>query len=289
VIQIFVQMAPMVIIFSVLAIIPFAVVEQIWPVERRPTVREYITNVLVSISGLILSYPFGVLAGLWSEHVRDHLPWHAISPSFAAIGRVLTVGPALEIPVMIVVALILHDGWFYFSHRLEHSVPLLWEFHKIHHSDENMNASTYERDNFLQTAFRAFFSVFTLGLIFDLDLKEAGQAAYYSSVVLSVWSMFYHSAIRIELPWLDRVLMTPQLHRIHHSVDPRHHNRNFADVFPVFDIVFGTFLKPSPGEWAKTGLGAEFPPPQSFWSAQFRPLHAAWCLVCRRVGVVNPG
>ena len=94
---------------------------------------------------------------------------------------------------MITVPLTLHDTWFYWAHRLEHRVPLLWEFHKIHHSDENMNASTYERDHFLQTAFRGFFSVFTLGLIFDLDLREAGQAAFYSSVVLSVWSMFYHS------------------------------------------------------------------------------------------------
>lgn len=276
VIQAFVQMAPTVLIFAVLAIIPFAVLEQIWPAGRRPSVREYITNILVSLSGLVLSYPFGVLAGVCGEHVREHLPWHAISLSFADIGKVPTVGPALAIMAMIVVPLILHDGWFYFGHRLEHRVPLLWEFHKIHHSDENMNASTYERDHFLQTAFRAFFSVFTLGLIFDLDLKEAGQAAYYSSLVLSVWSMFYHSAIRIELPWLDRVLMTPQLHRIHHSVNPAHHNRNFADVFPVFDVVFGTFLKPNPGEWAETGLGAEFPPPRSFWSAQFSPLLAVW-------------
>ena len=272
VIQTFVQMAPWVLIFSVLAIIPFAVLEQIWPAERRPRVGEYITNILVSVSGLILSYPFGVLAGLWSAQVRQHLPWHAISFSFADVGTVPTVGPALEIFAMITVPLALHDGWLYWAHRLEHRVPLLWEFHKIHHSDENMNASTYERDHFLQTAFRGFFSVFTLGLIFDLDLKEAGQAAYYSSVFLSVWSMFYHSAIRIELPWLDRVLMTPQLHRIHHSVDPIHHNRNFSDVFPVFDIAFGTFLKPNAGEWATTGLGPEFPPPRSWWRAQLAPL-----------------
>src|SRR5689334_5607293 len=134
-------MAPSIVVFSVLAIIPFAVVEQIWPAGRRPTVSEYFTNVLVGISGLILSYPFGVLAGLWSEHVRDHLPWHAISPSFAVIGGVPAVGPVLQVLAMTVVALVLHDGWFYFSHRLEHRVPLLWEFHKIHHSDENMNAS----------------------------------------------------------------------------------------------------------------------------------------------------
>jgi sterol desaturase/sphingolipid hydroxylase (fatty acid hydroxylase superfamily) len=272
VIQTLVQMAPMVLLFSVGAIIPFAVLEQIRPVGERPRVRAYMTNILVSVSGLVLSYPFGVLAGLWSGQVRAHLPWHPISFSFSDIGKLPTVGPTLEVLAMIVVPLILHEGWFYFAHRLEHRVPLLWEFHKIHHSDENMNVSTYERDHFLQTAFRAFFSVFTLGLVFDLELTDAGQAAFYSSVFLSLWSMFYHSAIRIELPWLDQVLMTPQVHRLHHSADPAHHNRNFADVFPVFDIVFGTFLKPNPGEWAKTGLGAEFPPPRSWWRAQLAPL-----------------
>jgi sterol desaturase/sphingolipid hydroxylase (fatty acid hydroxylase superfamily) len=87
--------------------------------------------------------------------------------------------------------------------------------------------------------------------------------------------MFYHSAIRIQLPWLDRILVTPQVHRLHHSVRPEHHNRNFADVLPIFDIVFGTYQKPVHEEFPATGLGGEFSAPRSLVSAQLGPVIAA--------------
>ena len=53
------------------------------------------------------------------------------------------------------VPLLLHDAWFYWAHRIEHRVPLLWEFHKLHHSDELMNASTFARDKFPATGLGA--------------------------------------------------------------------------------------------------------------------------------------
>ena len=115
-----------------------------------------------------------------------------------------------------------------------------------------MNTSTWARDHFLQNSWRSFFSVFTLGLFFDLDFADAGKAALYSFMFLAGLSLFYHSAIRVQLPWLDRILVTPQVHRIHHSIDAVHHNRNFADALPVFDIIFGTYHRPE---------REEFPPP----------------------------
>jgi sterol desaturase/sphingolipid hydroxylase (fatty acid hydroxylase superfamily) len=160
----------------------------------------------------------------------------------------------------------------------------LWTFHRIHHSDELMNASTWARDHFLQNSWRAFFSIFTLGLIVDLDLSEAGKAALYSNIFLMALSMFCHSAIRVQIPWLDRVLVTPQVHRIHHGVDPAYHNKNFADALPIFDIVFGTYHRPGRGEFPRTGLGQEFPAPRSLWSAQFGPLAAIAQMLPRRQG-----
>ena len=183
---------------------------------------------------------------------------------------------------MIFVPLFLHDFWFYWSHRIEHKVPVLWAFHRLHHSDEHMNTSTWARDHFLQNAWRAFFSVFTLGLIVDLDLTEAGKAALYSNMFLAGLSLFYHSAIRARLPWLDRILVTPQVHRIHHSVDPEHYNKNFADALPIFDIVFGTYHRPGKEEFPATGLGQTFPAPRSIWSAQFGPLVAVGGMLLSR-------
>ncbi|HKW18869.1 MAG TPA: sterol desaturase family protein [Terriglobales bacterium] len=182
---------------------------------------------------------------------------------------------------MIFIPLFIHDFWFYWSHRIEHRIPFLWEFHKIHHSDELMNTTTWARDHFLQESWRAFFSVFTLGLFVDLRLAEAGKAAFYSTMFLVALSMFYHSAIRVELPWLDYILVTPKVHRIHHSIEVEHHNKNFADALPLFDIVFGTFERPVREEFPATGLGAEMASPRSLLAAQFGPVISAVRLMRR--------
>jgi sterol desaturase/sphingolipid hydroxylase (fatty acid hydroxylase superfamily) len=269
-------MLPTVLIWTFPPLIPFIIAEQIWPVGKAPKWRDYGMNTLISFTTVYLSLPLGIAAGLWSSQLRHLLPWKPFAFSFHNIGAIPVAGPTLEVLAMIFVPLFIHDFWFYWSHRIEHKVPFLWAFHKLHHSDELMNTSTWARDHFLQDVWRSFFSVFTLGMIVDLDFAEAGQAALYSTIFLSALSLFYHSAIRVQLPWLDRILVTPQVHRIHHSIDPEHHNKNFADGLPIFDIVFGTYYQPKKEEFPATGLGTVYPAPRSIWSAQFGPvLHAA--------------
>ena len=267
-------MFPSIVYWLILPMIPFMVVEQLRPVGQAPRLRDYWMNTLISLSTAFLSLPLGIAAGLWSGKVHHFLPWKPLSFSFHSIGTVPFIGSGLELVTMIFVPLFIHDCWFYWSHRIEHKVPVLWQCHKIHHSDELMNTTTWARDHFLQNSWRAFFSVFTLGIFIDLNLTEAGKAALYSTIFLVGLSLFYHSAIRIRLPWLDYILVTPQVHRIHHSIKPEHHNRNFADVLPVFDIVFGTYERPVREEFPATGLGPKSPAPRSLLAAQFGPLIA---------------
>jgi sterol desaturase/sphingolipid hydroxylase (fatty acid hydroxylase superfamily) len=145
-----------------------------------------------------------------------------------------------------------------------------------------MNVSTWSRDHFLQNTWRTMFSTFTVGLLLDLSVREAGQAGLYVGLFFSLWSMFYHSAIRIHLPWLDRVLVTPQVHRIHHSEKPEHYNKNFADFLPLFDIVFGTYHSPRRDEFPATGLGADYPAPRNVFTSQLRPVAKAAQVLARR-------
>jgi sterol desaturase/sphingolipid hydroxylase (fatty acid hydroxylase superfamily) len=267
-------MFPSIVYWTVLPMTPFIIAEQMRPVGEPPQWRDYGMNILISLSTAYLSLPLGIAAGLSSSRLHHLLPWKPLAFSFHTIGVVPLVGPGLEILAMIFFPLFIHDCWFYWSHRIEHRLPILWEFHKIHHSDERMNTSTWARDHFLQESWRAFFSVFTLGMIIDLHPTEAGKTALYSTMFLVGLSMFYHSAVRVQLPWLDRILVTPQVHRIHHSVSAEHHNRNFADVLPIFDIVFGTYHRPVGEEFPETGLGPDSPAPRSLLSAQFGPLVA---------------
>jgi len=276
-------MFPDLLYWTIPPLVPFIIAEQIWPVHARPKWRDYGMNIVIALTTSYLALPLGILAGIWSAALRPHLPWKAISLSFHDIAAVPVAGRPLEIVAMIFVPLLAHDFWFYWSHRLEHAVPVLWSFHKLHHSDELMNTSTWARDHFLQNSWRAFFSIFTLGLFFDLDFTDAGKAALFSFMFLAGLSLFYHSAIRVRLPWLDRILVTPQVHRIHHSVDPVHHNRNFADALPIFDIIFGTYHRPAPEEFPTTGLGDEYRAPRSIWSAQIGPVRdAAKLLLTKR-------
>ena len=141
--------------------------------------------------------------------------------------------------------------WFTDAAAALHAAGFTISIAVVHRTDEAAGPTAYHR--FLQESWRAFFSVFTLGMFVDLRLSEAGKAALYSTMFLVGLSMFYHSAIRVQLPWLDRLLVTPQVHRLHHAIKPEHHNRNFADVLPIFDIVFGTYQKPGREEFPSTG------------------------------------
>jgi sterol desaturase/sphingolipid hydroxylase (fatty acid hydroxylase superfamily) len=216
--------------------IPFIIAEQLRPVAPAPRLRDYWINFLISLSTAYLSLPLGISAALLSGKFRHLLPWKPLSMSFNSVAAVPVVGPGLKLVAMIFVPLFIHDCWFYWSHRTEHRLPLLWQFHKLHHSDELMNTTTWARDHFLQNSWRAFFSLFTLGLFVDLELADAGKAALYSTIFLVALSLFYHSAIRVHLPWLDYLLVTLQVHRIHHSALPEHRDKNFADALPIFDI-----------------------------------------------------
>lgn len=269
---------PVAIAFSLVAPIPYIIAEQIWPARTRPRWTDYLMNFGIAISTLVLSLPLGMLAAIAAAKLHQAIGWQPLSLPFDYLSAVPLVGPLLTGLFLMIAPLLLHDLWFYWSHRLEHRIPTLWAFHSLHHSDPHLNCMSANRDHFLQTAWRSFFSIFTLGLLIDLDMKNAGAAAMLSQMALMLWSMFYHSAIRVQLPWLDRVLVTPQVHRIHHSRDPRHFDRNFADIFPFMDILFGTYEKPVRGEFCDTGLDDPFLSPRSLAAAQINPLRRAFSI-----------
>jgi sterol desaturase/sphingolipid hydroxylase (fatty acid hydroxylase superfamily) len=252
--------------------IPFMIGEQLRPALARPRWQSYALNMAIGLTVVILAAPFGVAAGMAAILVQTMLGWQPIVIPFDRIEAIGAIGPVLKGALLMLVPLILHDIWTYWAHRLDHRIPTLWAFHAMHHSDREMNCTTWGRNHFLQTGWRSFFSVFTLGMIVKLDYIEAGQAALLGQLAFMLVSMFCHSAIRVELPWLDRIVVTPQVHRIHHSVEQEHYDRNFADLFPVLDIIFGTYCAPVRGQFPSTGLGDEEVNPSNPLTAQTLPL-----------------
>jgi len=152
--------------------------------------------------------------------------------------------PALfSIPLYIIA----FDFTIYVQHRLFHKFKPLWRLHRIHHTDLDYDVSTGVRFHPLSIFISAGIK---LGLI--LALGPPAIAVIVSEIVLNATSMFNHS--NIKLPHrldaaLRYLIVTPDMHRIHHSVIAQEHNRNFGFNFPWWDKIFNTYKdQPSKGQ-----------------------------------------
>jgi sterol desaturase/sphingolipid hydroxylase (fatty acid hydroxylase superfamily) len=144
------------------------------------------------------------------------------------------------------------DFMEYAFHRAQHAWPFLWAMHSFHHSDASVNATTTSRNYWLEMPIKA---IFVYPLVAALLKASPAVLAIYG---LSAWNRFFtHMNLRISFGHLWWLVTTPQYHRIHHSLEASHRDRNFAAYFPVFDLVFGTAYRPQAGEYPATGIDGE--------------------------------
>lgn len=153
---------------------------------------------------------------------------------------------------LIVLTFLLIDLWRYWEHRLSHHITVLWRMHLVHHSDTAVDVTTAERHH----PFEALASTaIMLALVVALGLPAAGIAVYV--LVASVISFVTHANLRLP-PGLDRALswivVTPSVHRIHHSAQRSQTNSNFGAVLTLWDRSFGTWSDPARTDVAHFGL-----------------------------------
>jgi sterol desaturase/sphingolipid hydroxylase (fatty acid hydroxylase superfamily) len=185
------------------------------------------------------------IAILDSIVVRVVLPGGAVA--FAAIYAKSGQGllPMLGLPdwAAFVAAVAALDLAIYFQHRLVHAVPVLWRLHRVHHSDVDLDVTSGAR---FHPAEILLSIAIKLGVIAVLGAPAAAVLAF--EVILNACSMFNHANVampaRLERA-LRFVLVTPDLHRIHHSRDKLETDSNFGFSVPWWDRLFGTF-RPEP-------------------------------------------
>jgi len=170
------------------------------------------------------------------------------------------------------VPLIIFDFFYYWHHRFQHVLPAFWEQHKLHHTDESVYCLSSGRHHWLEEGIRVL--TITIPMAFLLTLG-AVQSPVVMLTILAQWAIFIHANIRLPLGPLTPVIAGPQLHRIHHSRLPQHANKNFAAFLPLWDIVFGTYYRPSKGEWPVTGV-ADREVFDNVWVAATSPFRAWW-------------
>ena len=145
-------------------------------------------------------------------------------------------------------ALLAYDFCYYWQHRLGHEMNILWAAHVVHHSSEYYN---------LATALRQSSTGRFLGWIFYLPLALAGvsPSVFFAVAVIDLLYQYWvHTELIGRLGWLDRVLVTPSNHRVHHGQNDYCIDKNYGGILILWDRLFGTFADEREGEKIVYGI-----------------------------------
>jgi sterol desaturase/sphingolipid hydroxylase (fatty acid hydroxylase superfamily) len=156
--------------------------------------------------------------------------------------------------IKILFTVVFMDFILYVWHFLNHEMPLLWRFHRLHHSDLNMDVSTATRFHIGELAISA---VIKISLIFFLGASPVGVLIFESAVVLC--AQFHHSSLQVP-KWFETVFwaffVPPSMHRIHHSVIIKERDTNYGTIFSLWDRFLGTLLSDVDQTRIRIGVGA---------------------------------
>jgi sterol desaturase/sphingolipid hydroxylase (fatty acid hydroxylase superfamily) len=141
----------------------------------------------------------------------------------------------------VMLAVIFMDFILYIWHLLNHEIPFFWRFHRVHHSDLNMDVSTATRFHIGELSISA---VIKIGLIFLIGADIVSVVIFESLLILA--AQFHHSSLKVP-EWFERIFwllfVPPSMHRIHHSVVIRERDTNYGTIFSIWDRMLGTLLK----------------------------------------------
>jgi sterol desaturase/sphingolipid hydroxylase (fatty acid hydroxylase superfamily) len=139
-----------------------------------------------------------------------------------------------------VLAVLALDFLLYLQHVMFHAVPAFWRFHMMHHSDLDCDASTGIRFHPGEVVLSMLIKLAAVVL-----LGASPVAVVSFEILLNATSLFNHGNVRMPAAvdrFLRWIVVTPDMHRIHHSIDPRETNRNFGFNLPWWDRLLGTYL-----------------------------------------------
>lgn len=153
-----------------------------------------------------------------------------------------------------VIAFVLFDAWMYVWHRANHEIPLLWRFHRVHHTDPAMDSTTALRFHPGEIVLSTLLNCLVLAA---LGAGIAVLAAY--KVVMIAVIQFHHSNVRVPQA-LDRrlglIIVPPSMHRVHHSHLRAETDSNYGTIFPFWDRLLGSYRTRSDYSNIRFGVGA---------------------------------
>lgn len=203
-------------------------------------------GVIVSSAALVASIITDLLAGSWVS---------------ANIGMTPNTASTMMFSVAFV---LLTDLGLFAAHYISHKVPFFWAFHKVHHSAEVLTPVTAYRFHPVDTVLNSFILSLTVGPLIGLyqhlyttDLVAASSLVYGNVMFLFLLTAnFRHSHFALHFPKsLSRWLVSPAMHRVHHSTNPIHFDKNLGIVFSVWDRIANTYFLPDKDVVLEFGIG----------------------------------
>lgn len=173
--------------------------------------------------------------------VRTLFPMSAVAIALWCEARGYGLMHLLAVPawIAIPISVIILDLAVYGQHVMFHATPMLWRIHRMHHADVEFDVTTGSRFHPIEIVASMLIKI---GVVALLGAPAVGVLAF--EVLLNATAMFNHSNVRLPLG-LDRIVrllvVTPDMHRVHHSIDPQETHSNFGFNMPWWDRLFGTY------------------------------------------------
>ena len=241
-----------------------------------------------------LTSPWIVAPFLLSSAAAAH--WIAIQLTLL-FGPPAPMTPSLAAAIgLTLLVLVASDFAIFISHFLQHRIPVLWEFHKVHHAAPVLIPATVLRIHPIDEIGRglcislcnaAVGSVFLY--FYPAGVEEVavvGLDAYFVLDLL-IFNQLRHSHLPLRFGGLlESVFISPALHQLHHSVDPRHHGKNYGFTFAIWDRLLGTLVRPDNDTVYELGLSdGEHLAYDSVWAFYTLP----FVRLCRRAALALRG
>ena len=210
-----------------------AAVEFFWPKRKliASKGRRWLTNIGISVTA-------GVLIRLMATAI---VPIAAVAVAFYAEDHQIGLLNHAPWPtwLKVAVSLVLLDLAIWAQHLASHKIPVLWRLHKVHHADRDIDVTTAVRFHPIEIGLSMLWKIVVV-----LVLGAPPLAVFLFEVILNACAMFNHA--NVALPgWADAILrlvvVTPDMHRVHHSVRRREHDSNYGFNLSLWDRLFRTY------------------------------------------------
>ena len=262
-------------LIPIVPVVLLSLIERLFPAAGpRKSLSQWFLHLHIHVFYIFMAGVAAAVNAVALSALARHFGFHPglINVSFATGKGLLVLAAAVW------VSMVVGDFFFYWFHRALHKSTILWQHHKMHHMDEQLEAITLNRQNWIEVFIAALMIFAPVTLIFKLDKPDPAQLGLLAGTFTTALATFLgigHMNVRLQVGRASLLYCSPQVHRIHHSRLPQHQDRNFAFALPLWDLLFGTYYAPQRDEFPPVGVEGE-QEIQSFWEAQIFTQREWW-------------